>query len=523
MTATFDDLDLSVLPPAYRAAFEALQASAARVPELEEITRRQEHLIAELNQALHGKKSEKLSEDERQLAFEELETALAEVAEHKQAQAADGDAPKRKRAKAKRKSRDLPDSLPRIEEVIEPECLECPCGCGLMHKIGEDRSIRIDVIPAQHRIIETIRPKYACRVCTDGVTQAPAPARLIEGGLPTEAFIAHVLVSKYADHLPLYRQSQILARGGIDIHRSTLADWVGAASFHLKPVVDRLAEHLKRSTKLFMDETTAPVLDPGKGKTKTGYLWALARDDRSWGGDDPPGVVYFYAPGRHGKNAETFLTGFDGILQIDGYPGYNRLTRPSRKGGDPITVAHCWAHARRKLKEVFDRDGSEIAAEGLRRIAELYAVEKDIRGCAPGQRLSARKARSAPLVAAFGEWLQAQRLRVSAKSRLGEKLAYIHNHWNGLQTFLTDGRVEIDSNNVENLVRPIALNRKNALFAGHDEGGRTWGRIASLIETCKINGVEPFAYLKSTLEAIAAGHPQGRLDELLPWNYQPSN
>jgi transposase len=523
MTATFDDLDLSVLPPAYRAAFEALQASAARVPELEEITRRQEHLIAELNQALHGKKSEKLSEDERQLAFEELETALAEVAEHKQAQAADGDAPKRKRAKAKRKSRDLPDSLPRIEEVIEPECLECPCGCGLMHKIGEDRSIRIDVIPAQHRIIETIRPKYACRVCTDGVTQAPAPARLIEGGLPTEAFIAHVLVSKYADHLPLYRQSQILARGGIDIHRSTLADWVGAASFHLKPVVDRLAEHLKRSTKLFMDETTAPVLDPGKGKTKTGYLWALARDDRSWGGDDPPGVVYFYAPGRHGKNAETFLTGFDGILQIDGYPGYNRLTRPSRKGGDPITVAHCWAHARRKLKEVFDRDGSEIAAEGLRRIAELYAVEKDIRGCAPGQRLSARKARSAPLVAAFGEWLQAQRLRVSAKSRLGEKLAYIHNHWNGLQTFLTDGRVEIDSNNVENLVRPIALNRKNALFAGHDEGGRTWGRIASLIETCKINGVEPFAYLKSTLEAIAAGHPQGRLDELLPWSYQPSN
>ena len=511
-------IDLSALPEDQR---DAIAALIREVAALKEITQRQEHLIAELNQALHGKKSEKLSEDERQLAFEELETALAEVEEQK-AEASD-DKPRQKRKKGKRKSRDLPDTLPRIEEVIEPDSLECPCGCGLMHKIGEDRSIRLDIIPAQHRIIETIRPKYACRVCTDGVTQAPAPARLIEGGLPTEAFIAHVLVSKYADHLPLYRQSQILARWGIDIHRSTLADWVGVASFHLKPVVDRLAEHLKRSSKLFMDETTAPVLDPGKGKTKTGYLWALARDDRSWGGDDPPGVVYLYAPGRHGKNAETFLTGFDGILQIDGYPGYNRLTRPSRKGGDPITVAHCWAHARRKLKEIFDRDGSEIAAEGFRRIAELYAIEKDIRGCAPGQRLSARQARSAPLVAAFGEWLQAQRLRVSAKSRLGEKLAYIHNHWDGLQTFLTDGRVEIDSNNVENLVRPIALNRKNALFAGHDEGGRTWGRIASLIETCKINGVEPFAYLKSTLEAIAAGHPQGRLDELLPWNYQPSN
>ena len=182
-----------------------------------------------------------------------------------------------------------------------------------------------------------------------------------------------------------------------------------------------------------------------------------------------------------------------------------------------------WAHARRKLKEVFDRDGSEIAAEGLRRIAEFYAVEADFRGVSPGQRLSARQARTAPLVAAFGDWLQAQRRKISAKSRLGEKLTYIHNQWDGLQTFLTDGRVEIDSNRVENLVRPIALNRKNALFAGHDEGGIAWGRIASLIETCKINGIEPFAYLKATLTAIASGHPQSRLDDLLPWNFKPAS
>jgi hypothetical protein len=343
------------------------------------------------------------------------------------------------------------------------------------------------------------------------------------GGLPTEATIAHVLVSKYADHLPLYRQSQILARAGLDLHRAVLADWVGKAAFHLKPVVDRLTDHLKRSSKLFMDETTAPVLDPGRGKTKTGYLWALARDDRPWGGEDPPGVVYFYAPGRAGQNAETFLTGFDGILQIDGYQGYNRLTKPTRKGGNPIRVAHCWAHARRKLKEVFDRDRSEIAAEGLRRIAGIYAVEADIRGISPGQRLSARQTRSAPLVAAFGDWLQAERRKVSAKSRLGEKLTYIHNHWDGLQTFLADGRVEIDNNRVENMIRPIALNRKNSLFAGHDEGGIAWGRIASLIETCKINGVEPFAYLKATLTAIANGHPQSHIEDLLPWNFKPSS
>ena len=252
------------------------------------------------------------------------------------------------------------------------------------------------------------------------------------------------------------------------------------------------------------------MLDLGRGATKTGYLWALARDDRPWGGEDPPGVVYFYAPGRAGENAETFLTGFDGILQLDGYIGYNCLTKASRKGSAPIRVAHCWAHARRKLKEIFDRDGSEIAAEGVRRIAEFYAVEADIRGVSPGQRLSARQVRTAPLVADFGDWLQAQRRKISSKSRLGEKLTYIHNHWDGLQTFLTDGRVEIDSNRVENLIRPIALNRKNALFAGHDESGVAWGRIASVVETCKINGIEHLAYLKATLTAIAKGHPQIR-------------
>ena len=513
------DIDLSAIPEDQRDAVVALMRETAS---LKEINKRLEHLVAEMNHALHGKKSEKLDEDDRQLAFEDLSIAVAEAEEQKRQTAPDSDKPKRKGV-ARRNRGNLPEHLPRIEQVVEPDSLTCPCGCGQMHRIGEDRTERLDIVPAQLRVIVTVRPKYACRACTDGVTQAPAPAALIEGGLATEGAMAHVAISKYADHLPLYRQSQILARSGINIHRSTLADWIGVVAFHLRPVVDRLAEHLKGSTKLFMDETTAPVLDPGRGRTKTGYLWALARDDRGWGGADPPGVVFFYAPDRGGQNAETFLRGFDGIVQLDGYQGYNRLTRPSRKGGDPIRVAHCWAHARRKLKEVFDRDGSEIAAEGLRRIARIYAVEAEIRGINAGQRLSARQARSVPLVEDFGAWLQEQRLRLSAKSRLGEKLGYVHNHWNGLQTFLTDGRVEIDSNSVENLIRPIALNRKNALFAGHDEGGKAWGRIASLIETCKINGVEPFAYLKAILEAIAAGHPQNRIDDLLPWNFTPSN
>ena len=516
---TLPDIDLSAIPEGQRDAVAALLQETSS---LKAIIKRLEHLVAELNHVVHGKKSEKLDEDDRQLAFEDLNIAISEAEEQKQDQAPSDGTSKRKRV-AKRNRGNLPEALPRVERVIEPASLLCPCGCGEMHKIGEDRTERLDIVPAQLRVIVTVRPKYACRACSDGVTQAVAPAHLIEGGLPTEGALAHVLVGKYADHLPLYRQSQILARSGVEVHRSTLADWVGVAAFHLGPVVDRLAEHLKGSTKLFMDETTAPVMDPGRGRTKTGYLWALARDDRRWGGDDPPGVVFFYAPDRKGKNAETFLQGFDGILQLDGYQGYNRLTRPSRQGGEPIRVAQCWAHARRKLKEVFDRDGSEIAAEGLRRIAEFYKIEADIRGAAPGQRLSARQARTAPLVADFGDWLQQSRLRVSAKSRLGEKLAYIHNHWDGLQTFLHDGRVEIDSNGVENLIRPIALNRKNALFAGHDEGGRSWGRIASLIETAKINGVEPFAYLKATLEAIAVGHPKNRIDGLLSWNFNSSS
>jgi transposase len=510
-------IDLSVIPESQRAAVLAVLRERDA---LRESNRRLEHLIAELNQAVHGKRSEKLNDDERQLAFEDLEAAVAEAETRQDAEAR----PRTPSRRAARRNRGhLPASLPRVEQVIEPDSLLCPCGCGEMHRIGEDRTERLDIVPAQLRVIVTVRPKYACRRCAEGVTQAPAPAHLIEGGLPTEGALAHVLVSKYADHLPLYRQSQILARAGVELHRSTVADWVGTAAFHLGPVVDRLAEHLKTSTKLFMDETTAPVLDPGRGRTKTGYLWALARDDRSWGGGDPPGVVFTYAPDRGGENAERILQGFDGILQLDGYTGYNRLTRPSRTGGAPITVAHCWAHARRKMKEIFDRDGSETAAEGLRRVAELYRIEAEIRGMGPGQRLSARQARSAPLVAAFGEWLQLQCRRVSMKSRLGEKLAYIHRHWNGLQTFLHDGRVEIDSNNVENLIRPIALTRKNALFAGHDEGGQSWARIASLIATAKVNGVEPFAYLKATLEAVAAGHPQAQIDDLLPWNFKLSS
>jgi len=541
MQTSQNDPDLDALPAAIKAAFLAertarieAEARADQLEEhkghlekqkdqLEEYAKRLEYLVLEFKRALYGRKSERLDPDQLALAFEDLEIAIGEAESARDSGGEESSSPSKPKRNAKRNLGHLPKELPRTEQVIEPDSIQCPCGCGEMKRIGEDRSERLDIIPAQFRVIVTIRPKYACRTCEGNVIQAPAPAHLIESALPSEGLIAHIIVSKFADHLPLYRQAQIYARGGLDLHRSTLAGWVGKAAFHLRPIVERMAENLKSSGKLFMDETTAPVLDPGRGKTKTGYLWAIARDDRGWGGSDPPGVLFNYAPGRGGKYAEEFLKGFNGILQVDGYAGYNRLTGNDRDGGQPVVLAYCWAHARRKLYDLAEKNGSQIANEGLKQIAALYRIEAEFRGESPAKRLAARQERSAPILKAFGIWLKQQRARVSPKSRIGEKLAYIANHWDGLQLFLTDGCVEIDSNAVENTIRPIALNRKNALFAGHDEGGKNWGLFASLIETCKMNGINPFDYLKTTLEAVAHGHPQSRIDELMPWAFNKTS
>lgn len=474
---------------------------------------RLEALIAALRQAMFGRKSEKIDPDQFELALEDIEAGIARGE-------AEGEANELVTATATSKPRktnrgSLPRHLPRIEEIIEPG--ETTCGCGAkQHVIGADVSERLDVIPAQFRVIVTRRPKYACRSCTNGVMQAPAPARLIPGGMPTEATVAHVLVSKYADHLPLYRQSQIYSRQGIDLDRSTLAAWVGKAAFELRTVFDALVADLKRSTKLFMDETRAPVLDPGKRKTKTGYFWALARDDRPWDGEHPPGVAFTYAPGRSGQYADDILKGFSGILQVDGYAGYNQLLK---RAGQGIALAYCWAHARRKLREVAQNSTAPIAEDGLKQIAALYRIEADIRNQTPEARLATRREHSAPKIAAFEAWLTEQRARVSSKSPLGEALKYIAKYWGGLTLFLTDGRIEMDSNAVERTIRPIALNRKNALFAGHDVGAENWGVIASLIETCKLNGINPNAYLTATLSAIVSGHKQSRIYDLSPWNH----
>jgi len=471
-----------------------------------------EKLVADFKRALFGVKSEKVNLEQYELALEDIETAMAAI--HAEDEAIDP--PKLKSAPRKANRGHLPRHLPRVEEVIEPEDIHCSCGAE-RHIIGEDTSERLDIIPAQFRVIVTRRPKYACRSCEAGIVQAPAKPRLIEGGMPTEATVANVIVSKYADHLPLYRQSQIYARQGVDLDRSTLASWVGKAAYELRPIYECLLANLKQSTKLFMDETTAPVLDPGRGKTKTGYFWALARDDRPWDGNAPPGVAFTYAPGRSGKYADDILQGFSGILQVDGYAGYNRLLK---RTDHDVQLAYCWAHARRKLYDVAKTSAAPIAQEGLKQIAALYRIEADIKGQSADARCVARIERTKPKLEAFRKWLTRNRAQVSAKSPTGEALKYIAKYWIGLNLFLTDGRIEIDNNPVERTIRPIALNRKNVLFAGHEAGAQNWAMLASLIETCKLNAVEPHSYITGVLTAIVNGHKQSDIEGLLPWHFK---
>jgi transposase len=479
-----------------------------------------EHLraiIKELQRALFGRRSERTAHpDQLQLALEDLEQALAQSeADEERANAT----LKASRLRQRRGNRGaLPKHLPREEIVIEPGDQTCPCCGGAMHRIGEDVAERLDVTPAQFRVIVTRRPRYGCRACEGAVVQAPAPARLVEGGLPTEALVAHVLVGKYADHLPLYRQSQIYARQGIELDRSTLADWVGRAAAELRPVHERLFEHLKRSPKLFMDETRAPVLDPGRRRTKSGYLWAIARDDRPWAGRDPPAVAYLYAPGRGAEHAIAPLARFNGILQVDGYAAYQALAHPGRAGG-PVTLAYCWSHVRRRFYEIAQSGNAPIAEAALQRINVLYHLETMIRGQAPEQRQAVRHEHSKPVLDDLRTWLDAQLAKVPRRARIAEAIRYALKLWSGLRLFLDDGRIEIDTNVVERAIRPIALNRKNALFAGSDQGGLHWGVIASLIETCKLNAVDPQAYLADVLSRLVNRHPASQIDQLMPWTY----
>ena len=499
-------LDLNNLPTDTALLHHLVRDMASVVEQRDDEIERLQLIIKQLERARFGRRSERVDADQLALGLEDVETDKARAeAEQK---------PRRKSKDRKPRRKPLPDHLPREEVRIDVGTAACACCGGALHPIGESVSEVLDWVPAQFRVIRICRPKYGCRCCGT-VSQAPAPERPIAGGLATPALLVQVLVSKYCDHTPLYRQSQIFARLGVDLDRSTLAGWVGGACWWLDALYERLCADVFASDHLFADDTPVPVLDPGRGRTKTGRLWVYARDQRPWGGPAPPAAIFIFAPDRKGARPAAHLENFSGVLHVDGYAGFERL----QARGD-VTLAACWIHMRRNFYEFFEATSSPVAAEALRRIGELYAIEERIRGQSPAHRMAERRTFSKPLVDNLKLWLEQQLTRAPGRGKLAEAIRYALSRWHGLTRFLHDGRIELDTNPVERAIRPVALGRKNHLFAGSDDGGARWATLCSLIETAKLNDVEPYAYLHDVLQRMVDGHPINRLDELLPWNWK---
>jgi transposase len=473
-------------------------------------------LLAKARREQYGQSSERGAR-----LIEQLELQLAELEESaaEEETAAEIAAPKRRArppggSTRKPARRPLPEHLPR-ERIVYPAPCACPnCG-GPVRKLGEDITETLECVPRQWKVVEHVREKVSCRCC-EAISQPPAPSHPIARGRAGPNLLALVLAAKYGQHLPLTRQSAIYAGEGVELDVSTLADWVGSSAASLMPLVLGVRGHVFAAERLHGDDTTVPVL--AKERTKTGRVWGYVRDDRPFGGPDPPAVAFFYSPDRGGGHPERHLAGFAGILQADAYAGFHRLYEPDRQPG-PILEAACWAHARRKLFELAAVSQAPIASEAVRRIDELFKIEREINGFSAEQRLAVREERTKPLVAELEVWLRAQYARVSRKAEIGKALAYALNHWTALTRFLEDGRICLSNNAAERALRGIAVGRRNWTFAGSDRGGERAAAIYTLIETCKLNAVDPQAWLADVLARLP-DHPAKRVDELLPWNWK---
>jgi transposase len=479
--------------------------------------------LAALRRDRYGKSSERLAAGIGQLEmligdFEEDQAEReAAAAEERRAKGKPDKPPRRPALR-----RPLPAHLPR-ETVVHEPVLACRCGCtdlARLTRLGEDVTEVLEKTPARLKVIRHVRPRYACRAC-EAVLQAPAPDLPIERGRPGPGLLAHVLVSKYLDGLPLYRLSGILEREGVEIERQTLADWVGRGAWWLAPLAEAIGAYALAQGVVWTDDTPIAVLAPGHGRTRQGRFWVYAFDPRPWGGTGPPAAFYRYSPDRKGERPRGHLAGFEGWLHADAYAGYDALTGP--RGNKPPRIAHvaCWAHARRRLFEVYEATRSPIAEEGLRQVGALYAVEAAINGQSPEQRRTERQTQSKPLLDTLHAWMLAQRRRLSGKSTLGKALQYALSRWEALTRYLEDGRLSIDNNLSERLLRGIALTRKNFLFVGSDAGGQRAAIVYTIAETAKLNGLDPEAYIAAILDRMARGQPINRLDELLPWNLRP--
>ncbi|ATQ70811.1 IS66 family transposase (plasmid) [Methylosinus trichosporium OB3b] len=480
-------------------------------------------MVANLKGLIFGARSERLSV----ILAEQLPLDLEDAASIAPPPANDDAAStneraRRPRAKSKRNIGALPANLPRHEVTIEPDTTVCPCCAGKLHRIGEEASEALDRVPAVVRVLRTIRPKYACRNCEEKVVQAKAPARLIEGGMVTTALVCHIAVAKYGWQSTLYRQMQILAGLGVDLDRSTLARWMKQLAWMLKGLYLLQLAHMHTYPRLFCDETPMPVIEPGRKQTKTCQFWAHATDDRAWKGPAPPAVVYVFAEGRGKKEIAEQLRGFSGVLQVDGYAAYKSLAGGKGKATNgKIRLAFCVAHARRKFVAIHKSTQSPFAREVIERLAEVYAIEKRVRGTSADNRRAVRQAETKPIMEALHARLVAVKDGISRISPLRETIDYTLGHWAGLTLFLEDGRLEPDSNIVERSIRPIAIGKKNSLFCGDAGGGETWAIISSLLNTAKLNDVDPETWLTDVVERIVSGVTKSnQLHELFAWNWK---
>ena len=497
------DLDITPDDPAELRAVNRLLADEVKSQAL--LIEKLKHQLAGQNRHRFGVRSESL--DQLNLTFEEDE----EISEAADEQAKPAQPPVKDKAPRQHSRKPLPDHLDRHDEVLSPgeDCSRCG---GKLKTLGEDITEELEYVPGRFIVNRIVRPRKACAGC-EAIVQSPLPSRPIERGRPGPGLLAHVLVSKYADHLPLYRQSQIYAREGIDLDRSTMADWVGRSTALLEPLADEIGRIVRRGDALFADDTPVKMQAPGQKKTKTARVWTYVRDERPWSGSSPPCAWYQFTIDRKGEHPVSHLAGYRGWVHADGYSGFNGLF-----GEDKADEMACMAHVRRKFVDVFASQGNAIAEEAIRRIAELYAVEKDARGNSPDARVALRQARAKPIFNELEDWLHAQLPKISGKSPLAQAIRYALGRMPKARPYLENGHLELDNNAAERAVKPVAIGRKNWMFAGSEGGGKAMAIAFTLIETAKLNNVDPQAWLTWVLAQIA-DHKINRLDEILPWRY----